>query len=95
MSDYLLFQLVFCSSAVTRAASLLYSLPSVLTLCCTPERVVCRLETLLFNRWVGWGYATGLGLLFIWLCDLVLNRASMTRELLSNAASGIGNITPC
>ena len=53
------------------------------------------LETLLFNRWVGWGYATGLGLLFIWLCDLVLNRARMTRELLSNAASGIGNITPC
>ena len=28
---------------------MLYSLPSVLTLCCTPERVVCRLETLLFS----------------------------------------------
>ena len=50
------------------------------------------LETLLFNRWLGWGYATGLGLLFVWLCDLVLNRARMTRQLLSSIGS-VGS--PC
>lgn len=42
------------------------------------------LETLLFNHWVGWGYAAWLALLFAWLCDLVLNRARVTLQLLSN-----------
>lgn len=42
------------------------------------------LETLLFNQWVGWGYAAWLGMLFGWLCDLVLNRARVTRHALSS-----------
>lgn len=45
------------------------------------------LETLLFNRWVGWGYALWLGLVFAWLCDLVLNRARLTLRALSSVGS--------
>jgi hypothetical protein len=50
------------------------------------------LETLLFNRWVGWGYAAWLGLLFAWLCDLVLNRARVTRHVLGSVNV---SVSPC
>ena len=45
------------------------------------------LETLLFNRWVGWAYAVWLGVAFAWLCDLVLNRARLTLQALSSVGS--------
>lgn len=49
------------------------------------------LEILLFNRWMGWSYAAALGALFAWLCDLVLNGASITLQALGGASAG-GNV---
>ncbi|MBB6557680.1 hypothetical protein HNP48_000344 [Acidovorax soli] len=50
------------------------------------------LHTIVFGDYVGWALLGYIGLVYAWLCDLLLNRARVTAHLLSSAG---GSVAPC
>lgn len=52
------------------------------------------LHTLLFSDYLGWGFVAYLALLYAFLCDVLVNRARVTCELLNAVSSGV-EVVPC
>lgn len=53
------------------------------------------LHTIVFDDYIGFGYFAWLGIAFAFLCDLIVNRARVTRALLHSAGSGVTCASPC
>jgi hypothetical protein len=57
------------------------------------------LLTLVHGDYVGWAYASYLGVVFLFLCDIALNRGRVTCELANGIAGSLGGslaaLTPC
>jgi hypothetical protein len=57
------------------------------------------LLTIIHGSYVGWAYAGYLGVAFLFLCDVALNRARITCEVVNGVLQGLGSaasaLTPC
>lgn len=54
--------------------------------------------TIIYNDYVGFGYIAYLSLVFLFLCDVVFNRARITTEIINRVLNAIGStmsIAPC
>ncbi len=54
--------------------------------------------TIIYNNYVGYGYVAYLSLIFLILCDVLLNRARITTEIINAVLSGLGQaatLSPC
>lgn len=54
--------------------------------------------TIIFNNYVGYGYIVYVFIAFLFLCDVVLNRARVTTEIINQTLRAIGSgewLTPC
>jgi hypothetical protein len=96
----LLLVVSFAKPAATR--HLLF--PGVLLLCAT---VFCAclytfeqdwLLTIIHGSYVGWAYAAYLGVAFLFLCDIALNRGRVTTRIgnaLAQSLGSVASLTPC
>lgn len=53
---------------------------------------------IIFNKYMGYGYIMYVLVVFLFLCDVVLNRAKLTTEIINQAFRAIGRedwLTPC
>lgn len=53
---------------------------------------------IIFNNYIGFGYITYVLVVFLFLCDVVLNRAKVTTEIINQVLRAIGSgewLTPC
>jgi hypothetical protein len=56
------------------------------------------LLTIIYSDYLGFMYLGYLGIVFLFLCDIVLNRARVTTEIVNailNAVGSAANVTPC
>lgn len=54
--------------------------------------------TIIFNSYIGYGYIVYVSVVFLFLCDVVLNRSRVTTQIINQALSAIGSgesLTPC
>jgi hypothetical protein len=54
--------------------------------------------SIIYNDYLGWTYFSYLGVVFLFLCDIVLNRARVTCKILNAIAEAIGSafsVMPC
>lgn len=54
--------------------------------------------TIIFNNYIGYGYIAYVSVVFLFLCDVVLNRARVSTEIMNQAFNAIGSevsFTPC
>lgn len=52
------------------------------------------LLTIIYNKYLGLAYLSYLAMVFALLCDIVLNKARVTTNLINSALSAIGSATP-
>jgi uncharacterized membrane protein YphA (DoxX/SURF4 family) len=53
---------------------------------------------IVYNDYVGYGYIAYISIVFVLLCDVVLNRAKVTTDILNAILSAVGktaSLTPC
>jgi hypothetical protein len=99
------FLLLLLVSFAKPAASRHLLLPGVLLLVatsfCAFLYVVSQnwLLTIIHGDYVGWAYAAYLGVVFLFLCDIALNRGRVTTELHNGISGALGGVlsalTPC
>jgi len=56
------------------------------------------LLTIIYNDYLGFAYLGYLLIVFLFLCDIVLNRARVTTKIVNaigNALGPVGSLTPC
>ncbi|MFV1985544.1 MAG: hypothetical protein ACC657_18490, partial [Thiohalomonadales bacterium] len=49
--------------------------------------------TIIYNSYVGWAYLVYIGIVFAFLCDIALNKARVTTEIINSILSSIGSAT--
>jgi hypothetical protein len=57
------------------------------------------LLTLIHGDYMGWAYASYLGIAFLFLCDIALNKGRLTTEVLNGISGALGGVfsalSPC
>jgi len=48
--------------------------------------------TIIYSTYLGWGYLIYLGIVFLFLCDIALNKARVTTEIINSILSAIGSV---
>lgn len=103
-SNTLIFLLLLLVSFFKPQAVTHLFLPGLLLVCST---IVCSyfyifeqnwLFTIIYNDYLGYSYLTYIGVLFLFLCDIVFNRARVTTEIINAALEVIGqaaSVAPC
>jgi hypothetical protein len=98
-----LFLLVLSFAKPAAARHLLFPgvLLAIATLFCAWLYVTSQdwLLAIVHGNYVGWAYAGWLGLVFLFLCDIALNRGRVTTRLANGVINGMGSaaasFTPC
>jgi len=97
-SNFLIFVFLLLISFLKPKAIAHLFLPGILlvisTLVCSYFYIFEQnwLFTLIYNDFVGFGYAVYIGVLFLFLCDIVFNGAAITTEIINAIIKALGNI---
>ena len=103
-SNALIFLLLLLVSFLKPKAIAHLFLPGVLlvisTLVCSYFYIFEQnwLLTIIYNDYLGYGYLTYVGILFLFLCDIVFNGARVTTEIINSILQAIGSaltVAPC